>query len=195
MKVGMNTSRTYSQGPTLPKPDSRVAGNLSQKIVSVLGRLSGENGPSHVTFTRNYVTSSAKKPITSATSKYLNKLQYLLKLDLLGHLGTGRNDAMSSTYVYTSQLKTPSFLMIATISTHQGPGSESCKGSDGRSCKDLGFFCMEIFEKGGYFSSPNHGNGTRVPYLISMYLQYYFFFIKGNFPLNHGHGRKGVQHD
>lgn len=93
MKVGMNTSRTYSQGPTLPKPDSRVAGNLSQKIVSVLGRLSGENGPSHVTFTRNYVTSSAKKPITSATSKYLNKLQYLLKLDLLGHLGTGRNDA------------------------------------------------------------------------------------------------------
>lgn len=76
-----------------------------------------------------------------------NKLPYLLKLDLSGHVGTGRNDFFFKhryvchlqMYICTSQLKTPSFLMIATISTHPGPGSKSCKSSDGRSCKDLGF--------------------------------------------------------
>ena len=163
----MNTSRTYSQGPTLPKPDSRVAGNLSQKIVSVLGRSFRWKWPTHhmSSLPGKMWLLRQRNPLLQQLpniSTNYNKLPYLLKLDLSGHVGTGRNDFFFKhryvchlqMYICTSQLKTPSFLMIATISTHPGPGSKSCKSSDGRSCKDLGFFAWKYSKKVDTFPPP-----------------------------------------
>ena len=154
----MNTCRTYSQWPTLP--NTKQAWFKMQFLGSCLsGCIICHLHPAMWVLLQRI-------PLLHQL-QIRQQIAILPKTWLVGAFGnrggTGHDDFVSKKHiiyicVYISTGNTCIVLMVAAISAYQGrfslcPGSESCKCSDGRSCKDLSSAWKDSKRKGGYSSS------------------------------------------